>query len=84
MSRTNDRGLPILPDGSALAVSSVEFECLSRGGEPDVRKTKSHIVVNNFQASKSLDASVNTKPLEEAFLKIDKIIRGKHGAIKKT
>ena len=47
-------------------------------------KSKSHIVISNRNASRSMDATINTEPLERAFQRIDDIIRGKLYESKKT
>ena len=63
-------------------VSMIEEESYCEGRKRG--KAKSHIVINNRNASRSMDATINTEPLERAFQRIDDIIRGKLHEIEKT
>ena len=63
-------------------VSMIEEESYCEGRKR--QKAKNHIVVNNRNASRSMDAMINTEPLERAFQRIDDIIRGKLYESKKT
>lgn len=56
-------------------VSGIEEESYCEGRRRG--KAKSHIVISNRNASRSMDATIKTKPLERAFQRIDDIIRGK-------
>ena len=63
-------------------VSMIEEESYCEGRKRG--KAKNHIVINNRNASRSMDATINTEPLERAFQRIDDIIRGKLHEIEKT
>ena len=56
-------------------VSMIEEESYCEGRKRG--KAKNHIVINNRNASRSMDATIKTEPLERAFQRIDDIIRGK-------
>lgn len=56
-------------------VSMIEEESYCEGRKRG--KAKSHIVINNRNASRSLDATIKTEPLERAFQRIGDIIRGR-------
>ena len=63
-------------------VSMIEEESYCEGRKRG--KAKNHIVINNRNASRSMDATINTEPLERAFQRIDDIIRGKIHEIEET